>query len=35
MCYKKNNDIFEISVKNTFTGTCCNHCLNFAVDQCY
>jgi len=33
MCYKKNNDIFEISVKNTFRSTYCNHRLNFAVDQ--
>ena len=34
MCCKK-NDNFEISVKNTFRGTYCNHRLNFAVDQCY
>jgi len=34
MCYKKNNDIFEISIKHTFRGTYCNHRLNFAVDQC-
>jgi len=32
---QKNNDIFEISVKNTFRDTYCNYRLNFAVDQCY
>jgi len=30
---QKNNNIFEISVKNSFRGTYCNHRLNFAVDQ--
>jgi len=30
---QKNDDIFEISIKNTFRGPYCNHCLNFAVDQ--
>jgi len=34
MCYKQNNDIFGISVKNTFRGTYCSHRLNFTVDQC-
>ena len=27
--------MLEISVKNTFRGSYCNHRLNFAVDQCY
>jgi len=35
MRYKKNNEIFEISVKNTFRGTYYKNRLNFAVDQCY
>jgi len=35
MCYKKNNDVFEISVKNTIGSTYCNHRLNLSVDQCY